>query len=357
MKHIIIFVVFLFLLSCNEKNNSDDTDNFDKTKMFEGYSENFIIPSYIDLQTNLSELNNKFEEITDNSNINEINELKNIFINSYKSWQKVAFLNFGPSESNSLASLFNRYPSNPEKIKLNIESSNYNLLSASNTDAIAFPALDYLLFGDLGDPNLNFNNSNYKNYIKENISLMLDRTNKTLNEWQSSYKHNFSENNGKSVGSSLSLIVNSFNSYWEKDLRDGKLGIPIGIRTNDVIQIERIEARYSKISLDLLKLSIESYIEFFTNGENNSYNGLYHYIEYRKDNYGDGKLHSTILNKFKNILQRVNNLSADLESNISTNKDELNSIYLDIQKQILYLKVDMPAILGVSITYQDNDGD
>lgn len=357
MKVLFIFVVLLFSISCDEKKNSNDNDNFNTSKMLEDYSDDYIIPNISKLQTNLNDLKNKFTEIQDNSNTQEISDLKEIFILSFKSWQKIAFLNFGPSESNSLSSLFNKYPTNIDKIKLNIENSNYNLLSAGNTDAIAFPALDYLLFADLTSTNLNFDNESYKKYLTDNIDLMLDRTNRTLNEWQTTYKVEFTTNNGKSIGSSLSFIVNFFNSYWEKDLRDGKLGIPIGIRSNGQILTDKIEAKYSNISLDLLMISIESYIEFYTNFENESTLSIYDYLENRKNKYGDGKLHTTIHNNFKNILTRVKSLSGSLETNITNNKDELISIYQDIQKQILYLKVDMPAILGVSITYQDNDGD
>lgn len=357
MKVIFIFVVLLFAISCDEKSNTNNDDNFNTSNMLDDYTDNYIIPKVNELQTNLNNLKNKFSEIQDNSNTQEINDLKNIFILTYKSWQKVAFLNFGPSESNSLSSLFNKYPTNIDKIKLNIENSNYNLLSAGNIDAIAFPALDYLLFADLTSTNLSFDNEAYKKYLSDNIDLMLDRTNKTLNEWQSTYKVEFSNNNGKSIGSSLSFIVNSFNAYWEKDLRDGKLGYPIGIRSNGEVLLDKIEAKYSNISLELLKISIESFIEFYTNFENESTLSIYDYLENRRNKYGDGKLHSTILNNFKNIYSRVNKLSGILESNILNNHDEMLSIYQDIQKQILYLKVDLPAILGVSITYQDNDGD
>lgn len=357
MKVLFIFVVLLFAISCDEKSNNNNDDNFNTSNMLDDYTDNYIIPNVNELQTNLNNLKNKLTEIQDNSNTQEIKDLKNIFILTYKSWQKVAFLNFGPSESNSLSSLFNKYPTNIDKIKLNIENSNYNLLSAGNTDAIAFPALDYLLFADLTSTNLSFDNEAYKKYLTDNIDLMLDRTNKTLNEWQTTYKVEFSNNNGKSIGSSLSFIVNSFNAYWEKDLRDGKLGYPIGIRSNGEVLLDKIEAKYSNISLELLKISIESFVEFYTNFENESTLSIYDYLENRRNKYGDGKLHSTILNNFKNIYSRVNNLSGSLESNILNNHDEMLSIYQDIQKQILYLKVDLPAILGVSITYQDNDGD
>ena len=42
---------------------------------------------------------------------------------------------------------------------------------------------------------------------------------------------------------------------------------------------------------------------------------------------------------------------------IQSKNSELNETYSEIQKLIVYWKVDMPSRLGVLITYQDNDGD
>lgn len=355
MKYLPLFAVFLFLISCNEKENTSTDDTFDRKQMLKDYAEFYIIPEFSQLNDNVIELQSIANSIESNQDEEKINSLKSKFIDTYKKWQKVGFLNFGPSETNSLLNIINIFPANKNKILANIQSGNYNLLNAANIDAIGFPAIDYLLFSD--DPALNskFDDEKYKKYLLDLINLIKDRVKNNYDEWSGNYRNTFSENDGKSVGSSLSMIVNSINKYWEKDIRDGKLGIPIGIRTSGVVQKERCEAYYSKNSVELLKISVQSYINFFQNNEKGL--SLYDYLYSRRSKYGDGTLHDKILNNFKNILSELNKIDGDLESNIDNNKDELISLYQEFQKQIVYLKVDMPAILGVSITYQDNDGD
>lgn len=355
MKYLCITILCFIFLSCNEKDDKPVDDTFNRSQMLSDYAEFYIIP-------NFAELNNEFLifesialSITDNSDNQKIEDLKKQFKKVYLSWQKVAMLNFGPSETFSLLNVTNIFPANKTKIIANIQNDENNLLSAANIDAIGLPCLDFLLFSDdelLGNK---FDDAKFRKYFLDVLQLMKSRVDKVNSEWSGSYKVTFAENDGKSVGSGLSMIVNSLNKYWEKDTRDGKLGIPIGIRTNGVIQIERSEAFYSNYSKELLIAGVEAYINYFNNNDKGL--SLYDYLYSSRNKYGDGKLHETIINNFKKILGRLNNLNGDLKSNIETNKQELISIYQDIQKQIVYLKVVMPSVLGVSITYQDNDGD
>ncbi len=354
MKKYIYLLMILFLISCNEKDNNTNEDNFDRAKMLSDYSENYIIPNYQSFYNSIITLEESFIIINNNDDTQEIETFKNAFIDTYLKWQRVGFLTYGPGESNSLLPIFNSFPTSAQKIKSNIQSGEYNLLSAGNTDAISLPALDYLIFSTDEEIIEKYNNPNFKKYISDLINLLKTNTDKTLNEWQT-FKINFSENNGNSVGSSLSRIVNSYNMYWEKDLRDGKIGIPLGIRTNGQPQTMRLEGVYSQKSLELLKESIKAYIDFFNNGENSL--GLYDYLNNRRNAYGDGTLHQKINDNFNNIYKRLSEINGTLEDNIDNNTDELISIYQDIQKQIIFLKVDMPAIVGVSITYASNDGD
>jgi hypothetical protein len=356
MKKILFIFIFFIVIACKEKDNDIKNDNFDRTLMLTNYAENYIIPNYQQFYNSIIALEESFLSVKNNDDIENIEKLKSIFKETYLKWQRIAFLSFGPGEFNSLLPLLNSFPTSTIKIKSNIETGQYNLFSAGNTDAISFPALDFLFFSEEEEIYERYNNSNYKKYVADLINLIKERTDKTLSEWQN-YKVNFAENNGNSIGSSLSSIVNSINMYWEKDLRDGKLGIPIGIRTNGVYQISRLEGIYSGMSLELLIESVDAYINFYSNGEANNYLGLYDLVHSRRNSYGDGTLHQKLLENFKNIKTRLSQINGTLEYNISNNHSELLSIYQDIQRQIVFLKVDMPAILGVSITYQDNDGD
>jgi len=40
-----------------------------------------------------------------------------------------------------------------------------------------------------------------------------------------------------------------------------------------------------------------------------------------------------------------------------TNPSVVDAAYVELQKQVVLFKTDMPSSLGVLITYQDNDGD
>ena len=50
-------------------------------------------------------------------------------------------------------------------------------------------------------------------------------------------------------------------------------------------------------------------------------------------------------------------IPAPLSIAVDQYKTEVDAAYLEIQKNVIMLKTDMPSAMGVLITYQDNDGD
>ena len=128
----------------------------------------------------------------------------------------------------------NIYPTDPVEIESHISSDNFNLALSSNRDSKGFPALDYIING-LGDDDSEIlerytsdNAEGLFNYAQAVLDDMTTLTNGVLSDWQSEFRDSFVANDGSSASASVDRYANDFVLYYEKFLRAGKMGIPLG---------------------------------------------------------------------------------------------------------------------------------
>jgi len=359
-KIIFFLSVSLSVLSC-KKDKEEVTEEFNKKEMLTNYGNNIIVPAYEELELAISNLENAVSNFVSVSNSANLQTLRNNYLTAYLQWQNCSFMEFGPSENYTLKTICNTYPVDTSLINSNISSGSYVLGSASNTTAIGFPALDFLLFPDsslsLALVTINGNNAaNKKQYITDLVQQIKAGVNSTLSSWRGSYLSSFNTSDGNGQGSSLSEIVNAINLDFEKFTRDGKIGIPLGVRSLGTALPEKTESFYSKNSLILFKESILGLKNYF-NGTSSSNIGLDDYLNHLNDNNETARLSEKINNQFDLILQKAEVLSDPISIAVTTEQANVQALYDELQKMIVLLKVDMSSALSVLITYQDNDGD
>jgi predicted lipoprotein len=68
-------------------------------------------------------------------------------------------------------------------------------------------------------------------------------------------------------------------------------------------------------------------------------------------------LDEAIRNKFKDAKSALVDIPETLAESVSTQSAKVDKAYAELQQLVVLLKVDMTSLLGVQITYQDNDGD
>lgn len=362
MKKITLFLfIVLSFYSCKEDptNNTD----LDRTELLNNLGDNIIVPRYNKLKIESNSLNTAILDFTTNVNQNNLDELRTQFKQAYMAWQACSSFGFGPANTLTLKSILNTYPVDTLKISNNINSNTYNLAAAQNTDAIGFPALDYLLFGkntnDIDLLNYFTNNTNALTYLEAVSTQINDAVNAVHTEWNSTYLTTFKNASGTDIGSSLGLLINDINLDFEKFIRDGKVGIPLGIRSLGAIQIEKSEAFYSDYSLELCKESVIQLQNLFNGVSTTGINGpgLEDYLDVLGATNGSEKLSDKINNQFDDIIEALNQLNNSIPSEIQNNQAQVEDVYNKMQQIIVLLKVDLSSNLGVLISYQDNDGD
>lgn len=334
------------------------TVEFDKKDMLNNYGANVILPSLTDLQTDVSGLKSAFEQFSEDANTVNLESLQESWKKAYIQFQHSQIFNFGPAMDYGLKGAFGTFPTDTVKINENVFYGSYNLGTAANTDAVGFPALDYLLFDLSSSVALSrlINDSKRMDYIEELILKMEAEINAVVSSWNSDYLSEFIANDGTSSTSSLSYLVNEWNKDYELS-KLAKLGIPIGEKSLGIPQPEYLEAPYSGMSMMLLQESMTALEEAYK-GDYNGVNGL-GFQDYIASFTEQGpSLNSEIINTFSDIQLELDKYSStSMKAEIEAENEELFYLYDLIQSQVVNTKTDMPALFGIMITYQDNDGD
>ena len=376
MKRIIgCFLVLTLFWACSSDSDADDTVivdpvdevSFERSTMLINWADNIIIPSYVAFSSDLDELVSSFNTFKEDASEINLVELRSSWVNAYISWQRVAMFEIGPAETVGFQLNMNIYPTNTENIDEFIVSGSYDLSLSSNRSSKGFPALDYLLNG-LGEDDtsiLAFYNGENKDALftfTEDVLLdMKSLTDTVLSDWTEGYRDTFVANDGASSTASVDRMVNDYIFYYEKYLRAGKMGIPLGVFSGAPLP-ENVEAYYEgTISNELFLEGLNAVQDFFNGKHFNSETegeSLASYLD-ALNSVKDGEDLSSLINaQFNTARDLVSDLAAFREEIENNNTPTAMFLaYDEVQKAVPMLKVDMVSAMSISIDFVDADGD
>lgn len=354
-KYICAAVALLILLNgCKPK---DGGDKFDRAGMLTNLGNNVIVPAYQQLSIAASALKTKKDSFTGNPSSVTLDSLKAAFLIAYTSFMKVETYSLIPnSETRNL----NVFVTDTTQINTNISTGTYNLSAANNIKAKGFPAIDYLLFSrsDSEIVTLFTTDANaakriqYLNDIANEIEFV---SSNAASSWNS-YLTQFISASGTDIGSSVGMLVNDLSFELERCRRErvgNSLGY-IGFISSGNVDAHFLEAYHSAYSKELLAANLR---ELKTLYEGGTGNGFDDYLVYLNAEYNGQALAPAISNQFDLVIQKAEIIPVDYATALTTNRSDTESLFLELKKLTVMLKVDMSSQLGVIINYSDNDGD
>lgn len=360
-------LLLIALSSCSGLGGDDPGVDFDRVAMNENYATNAIIPSYQALQNAIGELKNAADVFSETPDTDNLATLQNRLKTARMAWQDANVFQFGPAEMATLRTSLNTYPADTGQINSNIESGSYTLGTLENRAAAGLPTLGYLLHG-IGSTRQEIvdkytsdaNASNRMTYLLDNIAFIKGKTDDTLNEWSAgggNYLATFTneQNSGADVGSSLSMMINALILHYERFIRDGKIGIPAGVRSSGVTRPSATEAYYAGYSAELAVANMQAIKRLVKGTALDGRDGIG--LEEHLEALGAGDLATEILSQVDVSVDALKALSDPLSEQIETDNEPVLKAFEEMQKAITLLKADMTSVLGVTITFQDNDGD
>ena len=342
-----------FLSSCKE----DEKPEFNRKAMLTNMASAVIIPAYSALNSSLADLYTKTTNFTVNPTTTTLSELRSQYVITNKNYQRCAMYNFGPAMDHGIKMSFNTFPTDSAKIEANITSGSYTLGSVSNTTAIGFPALDYLLYFGSDAAIVNqfttaTEAANRKTYLTDLVNKLKSDFQPVMDAWNGSYKATFINADGNDVGSSCSYLLNEFVRDLELT-KNARIGIPSGQQTGGATMPTYVEAYYSGLSTTFAYESLAGLETCFTGGSGQGFD------DYVRDVEGavTESLADKIIAQFGVCKTQTDALADPLSATVDADFASVNEAYQELKKLVVYCKTDLTSALGILITYQDNDGD
>ena len=366
-KKIILSLTFsiMFMFACSEGDDLDNSqnDSFNRENLQTNLADNIIIPAYQDLNLKLELLVSSKDNFITNSNQENLELLRNHFLESYMVWQSIEMFNIGKAEEIFYHYQMNIYPTNINDIENNITLGTANLLHPNNNDAVGFPALDFMLYGLassdielLNKYNNQADGQDYKNYISVLIDQMKSNTETVLNDWSSSYRDEFISSTENSASSAVNKFVNDFIYYFEKGLRANKIGIPAGNFSSTPLP-HTVEGYYVReTSKDFTLEALNAFQNLFNGthyNTNDSGVGFKDYLNYLDRN----DLVNLINNQLDEARAKISILDDNYFDQINNDNTKMTQAYDALQTVVVLIKVDMLQAFNISVDYVDADGD
>lgn len=330
-------------------------DKFDRTAMLTALYDDLIQPDYNEVVAVAQNLKNKQVEFLANVNLTSLNDLKSAYTSAYITFQKIEVYSF--STERELRTTLNSFPADTTQILSNLSSGTYNLEAVNNIRAKGFPALDFLLYGKDEAATLTAfsTQTNRQNYLANVVDDVVARINQANTVW-AIQRQAFVNASGTDVGSSLGILVNDISlslEFCRRERVGNALGY-VGIIFSGVKAPEKLEAIYSRQSKEVLIAHLQHLRKIYSNGNQLSFDD---YLDYLNAQYNGTPLSNTIANQFDVAIQAAQNVPSDFETALSAHPAEMETLFLELKKLVVLVKVDMSSSLGVIINYSDNDGD
>jgi predicted lipoprotein len=348
-------LVVLFLNGCVDNKG----DEFDRTALLTNLGNNVIIPAHQNFSSATISLKQKKDAFISTPSSVTLDSLKAAFLSAYTSFMQVEAYSFTNSEG--IRNL-NAFVTDTVQINSNVSSGVYDLNTANNIQAKGFPAIDYLLYSRSNNEIINLftvdaSAANRKQYLND-ITNEIETVAATAAASWSNNISQFISASGTDVGSSIGMLVNDLSFEIERCRRErvgNSLGY-IGLINSGTPIPSSVEAFYSAYSKELLIANLAACKEVYTGGAGTE-TGFDDYLAYLNADYNGQPLSSTITNQFDICFQKAQSIPDSFSTAVTTNKPEMESLFLELKKLTVLLKVDMSSQLGVIINYSDNDGD
>lgn len=346
------------LVSCDD-DQTEETDQFNRSVLLENMASELIVPNFIQLQSGVDQLSAATNTFTDNTNEANLLALREAWVAAVTDFQHCSAFGFGPGSLplGPFADVIGVFPIDEQEVERNIGNPEFNLASSFRRDVRGFYTVEYLIYGNDVSETAMVNNfdADRKAYLQLVVGELKTITDNIVTEWNSTYLEEFTSNDGTSAGSPVSQLYNEFVKDYE-NLKNFKIELPAGLTAGQAGSDPRlVEAYYSGISRSLI-------VEQFENSKNiwfgRTRNGqdIVGFEEYLNSVVGGPELVET-------SKQGINDIDAAIaalpQGRLSEQVEDPSLVNLrnELQDNTAHFKSSMSSLLGISITYNSGDGD
>jgi predicted lipoprotein len=350
LRAVVVCCCIALLGSCK----TGSKDDYNRKALLGNLYTNIITPRFETFHTSVEALKASADAFVLSPGVAKLDSLKGAYYTAYKAFQAVEVYTFVPSMD--LVTALNSFVPDTLQINNNIQSGSYNLSAVNNIRAKGFPAVDFLLFGNNESEVVSaFASANRKQYLSDIIQEIRDKATSSANGW-GNFEADFVNASGTDVGSSVGMLVNDLSFDIERCRKErvgNALGY-VGVVSTGIVVPDAVEAFYSNHSKELLIENLQQLKLLYEGGNGQGFDD---YLSRLGADYYGTPLATAISNQFEKTIQAAQNVPGTFSVAVSTNNAEMQTLFLELKKLTVMIKVDMSSQLGVIINYSDNDGD
>lgn len=350
---ILIIVALLGLMNCSSDNENETKYKFTNDKaLIESIVNTIIKPSVAKLETEVSKLKNLSNTFIATPSTTHLQPLKEQWLIVAKQYATNYVFNIGDIKYKYYPLRINNWPTVNESIEnylLNKEVTNETIIQLGSS-AKGIPALEYLFFGADEDKVIqDFSNQKRKKFLVLLINELENNAKQQNADWLT-YAPKIIDNSALGIDGSFNLLFNGLNNTihyaWET-----KIGKPAGLENSPATNTGKIEARFSKESLTLIKENINTVYKVFFNDNIISIADKIEFITKNKT------LNTSLQNQFDKINQAISTIENPLFNAINNDKEDIRTLYNELKKLEILFTTDVSSTLSLIVTGTDGDGD
>lgn len=347
----ILIVLVLLHIQCSD--DTAENENFNRKALLSSWNENIFKPKLSDLKIAGSNLNESANELLTSPELGKLEVVKNKWQELLMQWEKSQYLIYGPLKYTLKDADIGLWPINPVDIQdflLNSENLMLSDIESLGANKKGIFGLEYVLFSFSENDILNDENKlKYIALVSENIK---DASSDLGNIWISQKSDDFINNTSNFSNSPIPQTCNQLIAYTDH-VKSIKIGVPAGLMTTSVVDPDKLELIYSKLSLEAIKANLEMIRLVFSSGEQQL--GFDDFLN-AQGNVGND-LQDSILNQISHIEDLLNGMNSPLYDNWNLEPAKNAELYEAWKDLIRYMKSDMISLLNITLTFTDADGD
>jgi predicted lipoprotein len=368
----LLVVLFLSSIGISQSCRKTEVAEYNRLLLTQELIEHVILPRYEDFLDEVVYLQSIVNVFADNLDIDNYMLMTKKWLDAKKAYKLIELYNVGDVYDTYAYNKLNKWPCNTvfiDDMLASTETLNQSYVDTKGSTAKGLAAMEYLLY----DPSLSIFESHQRLTTsadsERRISLLQAYAEDLyfkayfLNDFWSESGDNYGQTfviNAPILGlqSPLNIIANAMLAQAER-VYTSELGQPLGNYNGGVTDATKAEAFRSKESLVCILGAIDALEEAFVGHTIGNGTGMYPPISIKHhliacdaaETVND--IHSN-LNEARTIL---NTYQGSLEYGLESNPEPLNECRQYIKNIVVLLKTEVFPALGITVTFNDNDGD
>ncbi|MBL0910989.1 MAG: imelysin family protein [Bacteroidia bacterium] len=350
----------LLVPSC--KKDCKSADCFDRKTMLTDIGNKVIVPSFVEFATASTQLETEAQAFCAAPDIAGLEIVQQRWKETAYAIKKIELFQEGPVKNALLYPMIDFWPVRTNDVNNYLANSTTITkqdLNSKGSTVKGSPVIEYLIFDKTGGNSAVLDRfttaadaSKRKDYLLALTDLLQDHAQQLSAEWSGTYLSTFTQNDGTGISSSSNSLVNELFAL-EDYIKGMKVGAPAGKKDGNLYPMN-VEAYYSSESMAFIRVNLDILEACFKGGDGQGFDD---YLDFTEAELDGVALSKVISDQFGVCRSKCDAVTMPLSDAVSQQPAQVNELYTELQRLLVYLKVDMVNNLGITITLNDNDGD